>query len=359
MKRLLYALTSVLLFAGVFTSCEKPNSTNEGSGTEKMGIIKGMVTDKEIGLPLSGVILELQPTGKQAQTTADGIYILDSLKTDIYTIKATKKGYNEYVSDEIRLSVGKTITLDIELEDEPFEPKEPELRKDYTETAFGMDLEMVYVQGGAFLMGATVEQGDDAEEDEKPVRRVKLDGYHIGKYEVTQAQWKAVMGSYYYSKGDDYPVYRMSRYAAQEFCKKLSEQTGKKYVLPTEAQWEYAARGGNKSQHYKYAGSNDVDEVAWYMANSGDTIHPVGTKKANELGLYDMSGNVGEWCSDLYGNYDENDTENPQGPIEGEWVYRGGSFFASPAGSCRVSSRGYLGGPDMLRYGFRVACISE
>lgn len=231
----------------------------------------------------------------------------------------------------------------------------------YTETAFGMNLEMVYVEGGEFEMGATAEQGDDARDNEKPIRTVKLDGYHIGKFEVTQEQWKAVMGTEPSRfKGANLPVEQVSWEEAQEFCKKMSEATGRMYVLPTEAQWEYAARGGSKSQHYKYAGSNDPDEVAWYDANSDYKTHPVGSKKANELGIYDMSGNVREWCSDWYGDYEENDTENPQGPSRGfRRVIRGG-FLWGDAVYCCVSVRysnypGYRG----ASLGFRVACLSE
>ena len=226
------------------------------------------------------------------------------------------------------------------------------------------EMEVVYVTGGEFEMGATEEQGDDANEEiEKPVRTIRLDSYYIGKYEVTQAQWQAVMGQnryeYEYGKGDDYPVYYVSWSDAQEFCKRLSEASGKKYVLPTEAQWEYAARGGNKSQHYKYAGSDVPDEVAWYNGGAFSTVHPVGQKKANELGIYDMSGNVEEWCSDWYGKYDEKDTDNPQGPAEGyvsQRVYRGGNWW-SGAYSCRVSYRdGSADGVSSSR-GFRVVYL--
>ncbi|MDE5762709.1 MAG: SUMF1/EgtB/PvdO family nonheme iron enzyme, partial [Bacteroidales bacterium] len=226
------------------------------------------------------------------------------------------------------------------------------------------EMEVVYVTGGELEMGATEEQGDDAnEEREKPVRTIRLDSYYIGKYEVTQAQWLAVMGQdrygrdYEYGKGDDYPVYYVNWSDAQEFCKKLSEATGKKYVLPTEAQWEYAARGGNKSQHYKYAGSNDIDEVAWYEGGDFAMAHPVGQKKANELGIYDMSGNVAELCSDWYGKYDEKDTENPQGPAEGygsSRVMRGGGY-ESGANSCRVSYRSEDGWARWI--GFRVVYL--
>lgn len=246
-------------------------------------------------------------------------------------------------------------------------------KSDYTVTAFGLDMKMIYVKGGVFRMGATEEQGDDAYDREYPVRNIRLDGYHIGKYEVTQSQWKAVMGTSlqeqrdkanpiwgFFGKGDDHPMYYVSWEEAQAFCQKLSEATGRKYVLPTEAQWEYAARGGSKSQHYKYAGSNDIDEVAWYIANSSNISHPVGTKKANELGCYDMSGNVMEWCSDWVALYDENDTINPLGPVTGSYrIHRGSSFHWEGSGH-RVSSRdGDTATGRFSDMGFRVACVSE
>ena len=268
------------------------------------------------------------------------------------------------------------LLVSCEKEEKPFVPLEPELQEDYTETAFGINLDMVYVKGGEFRMGATVEQGDDAEDGEYPVRTVTLDSYHIGKYEVTQAQWEAVMGTSLeeqralstlddgiVGEGADYPMYYVSWNEAQEFCRKLSEKTGKKYVLPTEAQWEYAARGGKKSKGYKYSGSNDIDEVAWYQYNSDNETHRVGTKKANELGIYDMSGNVREWCSDWYARrYDEDDTDNPRGPVGPDIggsarVGRGGRW-SREARLCRVSARGYA--PSVVRvsdFGFRVACL--
>ena len=233
---------------------------------------------------------------------------------------------------------------------------------DYTVTMYGLNLEMVYVEGGEFEMGATAEQRENAAGNGWPVRTIKLDGYHIGKYEVTQAQWKAVMGTApSYFKGDNLPVEQVSWNEAVQFCEKLSQMTGKTYRLPTEAEWEYAARGGNKSQHYKYAGGNDIDEVAWYDRNSGDMSHPVGIKKANELGIYDMSGNVWEWCLDWYADrYDENDTDNPWGPANGSYrVLRGGGW-GYYAVDCRVSLRGDFT-PDGRNsdLGFRVACSSK
>ena len=231
---------------------------------------------------------------------------------------------------------------------------------DYEETAFGMSLQMVFVEGGTFQMGATSEQGSAAESAEKPAHDVTLDGFYIGAYEVTQAQWKAVMGSNpSYCVGDDLPVEKVSWYDAVSFCEKLSQMTGKKYRLPTEAEWEYAARGGQQAAGTKYAGSNSIGDVAWCTNNSGGKTHPVGQKQPNALGLYDMSGNVWEWCSDWYDSdyYSSSPSVNPQGPSGGaRRVHRGGSWY-SDARYCRVSHRDYFT-PDRQGedVGFRVVC---
>ena len=199
---------------------------------------------------------------------------------------------------------------------------------------------MVYVEGGTFTMGATSEQGSDAYNWEKPAHSVALSSFYIGKTEVTQELWQAVMGSNPSEfKGAKRPVENVSWDDCQEFISKLNQKTGKQFRLPTEAEWEYAARGGNSSQGYKYSGSNSVDDVAWYEDNSGSTTHEVATKRANELGLYDMSGNVLEWCSDWYGSYSSSAQTNPTGPSSGSnRVLRGGSW-RNLAGSCRVSDR--------------------
>jgi formylglycine-generating enzyme required for sulfatase activity len=209
-----------------------------------------------------------------------------------------------------------------------------------TFTVRGVPFEFIFVPGGTFTMGATAEQGSDAYDSEKPAHKVTLSSYSIGKYPVTQAQWKAVMGSNpSYFKGDNLPVERVSWEDVQEFIQKLNTLTGKNFRLPTEAEWEYAARGGNKSKGYKYSGSNNLDEVAWYGDNSGGKTHPVGTKAPNELGIYDMSGNVWEWCSDWYGEYSHTAQSNPTGPSSGSLrVLRGGSWNRD-AGDCRVSLR--------------------
>ena len=202
---------------------------------------------------------------------------------------------------------------------------------------------MVYVEGGTFTMGATPEQGSEAESDEKPAHQVTLSAFSIGKYEVTQEEWEAVMGtnpSYY--KGAKKPISYISWDDCQKFISKLNNLTGRDFRLPTEAEWEYSARSGNKNQDYKYVGGDNIGNVAWYGGNSGFSTHDVGTKTPNELGLYDMSGNVFEWCQDWYDDsyYSSSPTLNPKGPSMGsERVYRGGS--GGSVGECRVSSRNY------------------
>ena len=203
--------------------------------------------------------------------------------------------------------------------------------------------DMVWVEGGTFLMGATTEQGGYAYADEFPVHQVTLSGFYISKYEVTNELWWAVMyrDDPMYMMYDDphYPVEKVRWVECQKFIHELNGLTGKHFRLPTEAEWEYAARGGNQSQGYKYSGSNDIDEVAWYKGNSGRTTHSVGTKTPNELGLYDMSGNVDEWCQDWYGDYQKDSQTSPTGPSLGsENVNRGGSYFSDARG-CRLSIR--------------------
>lgn len=199
---------------------------------------------------------------------------------------------------------------------------------------------MVYVSGGTFTMGGTSEQGSDAYDDEKPTHSVTLSSYYICKYEVTQALWRAVMGSNPSNfKGDNLPVENVSWNDCQTFINRLNSYTGRNFRLPTEAEWEFAARGGNYSRHYKYSGSNYISDVAWYDGNSGNRTHPIGTKQANELGLYDMSGNVYEWCSDWYGSYSSYSQNDPTGPNSGSYrVIRGGSW-CNFARYCRSSDR--------------------
>ncbi len=188
---------------------------------------------------------------------------------------------------------------------------------------------MIYVEGGTFTMGATSKQGNDGRWDEKPAHQVTLSSFYISKYEVTQEEWETVMGSNpSYFRGAKRPVESVSWEDCQVFIDKLNGLTGKRFRLPTEAEWEYAARGGNHSKGYKYSGSNSIDNVAWHDRNSDET-HPVGQKSPNELGLYDMSGNVDEWCQDWYDDYSSNSQTNPTGPAIGSYrVCRGGSWNA-------------------------------
>ena len=214
----------------------------------------------------------------------------------------------------------------------------------------GVSFTMIAVEGGTFNMGATSEQGSDAESDEKPVHSVTLSGYYIGETEVTQELWEAVMGSNPSDfSGNQKPVETVSWNDCKEFITNLNNLTGMNFRLPTEAEWEYAARGGNESQGYKYSGSNTIGNVAWYYGNSGEATHNVKTKSPNELGIYDMSGNVFEWCEDWYGNYSSGSQTNPTGPSSGSnRVYRGGSWDSN-ARSSRVSNR-FNGNPDGRYY---------
>ena len=227
-----------------------------------------------------------------------------------------------------------------------------------TFTVNGVSFTMVGVEGGTFTMGATSEQGtSDPYDDEYPTHSVTLSDFAIGETEVTQELWRAVMGNNpSHFSGTNLPVENVSWNDCQTFITKLNQLTGKNFRLPTEAEWEYAARGGNKSRGYKYAGSNTLSDVAWYSDNSSSKTHPVKQKQANELGLYDMSGNVHEWCQDWFGTYSSSAQTNPTGPASGSYrVNRGGGWYGS-ARSCRVSIRS-SGTPTFYGYylGLRLA----
>lgn len=197
---------------------------------------------------------------------------------------------------------------------------------------------MVWVTGGKFIMGNYA-----GEADEKPEYEVIVDGFAISKYPVTQHQWTAVMGSNpsEFAGCDACPVDRVSWDDAQRFIATLNRLTGKKYALPTEAEWEYAAKGGLKTNRYRYSGSDNIDDIAWHGGNSNRRPHPVGEKAPNELGLHDMSGNVWEWCQDWYNKnyYELQENNNPTGPASGAArVRRGGSWFTQ-AVNCKTSTR--------------------
>ena len=232
-------------------------------------------------------------------------------------------------------------------------------------TLNGVVFKMIKVEGGTFQMGAQRTNPDganydsDAYGEESPVHSVTLSDYYIGETEVTQELWEAVMGSNPSNfKGSQKPVEEVSWNKCQGFITRLNNLTGKNFRLPTEAEWEYAARGGNKSQGYKYSGSDNIEDVAWYTSNSSSTTHNVKTKSPNELGIYDMSGNVWEWCEDWYGDYSSGSHTNPTGPSSGSLrVLRGGSWNINDAEYCRVSRRNfsYPGSNGSNCFGFRLA----
>ena len=220
--------------------------------------------------------------------------------------------------------------------------------------------EMIFVAGGPFQMGSLLDVPD-----ERPIHEVILDDFYIGKYEITQKLWDDIMGP---DDHDNYimgcpfcPVERVSWYNVREFLKKLNEKTGMNFRLPTEAEWEYAARGGKYSKRYIYSGSDTADAVAWRDGNAEGRSQPVGEKRPNELGICDMSGNVWEWCSDYYSQdyYMVSPRINPQGPSTGTFrVIRGGSWFHDRTG-LRVSDRDKANPEFRYGYlGFRV-CRSK
>ena len=207
---------------------------------------------------------------------------------------------------------------------------------------------MIPVEGGTFSMGATAEQGNDANSRELPVHQVTLSSFYIGATEVTQELWEAVMGSNpSYFKGPLLPIENISWEDCQLFIASLNELTGQSFRLPTEAEWEFAARGGIESMGYKYAGSDNPAMVAWYSYNDSWELrgtgyygtHAVATRTPNELGLFDMSGNVHEWCHDWFGAYTTENQTNPVGPVSGSSrVYRSGCWYFDEW-FCRVSFR--------------------
>jgi len=280
-----------------------------------------------------------------------GLKIFSTIAEGTYDLTAKANGFKSY-SGKLTISENQTLIEDIQM-------------------IAGSDIPdwMVYVEGGTFAMGS-----NDGGSDEKPTHQVTISSFYIGKIEVTQELWESVMGKNPSNfKGDKRPVEKVSWYDAVEFCNKLSIKEGLRqayfgvgskiicdfnsngYRLPTEAEWEYAARGGNKSESYKYSGSNSIVNVGWYIDNSGSETHKVGTKLPNELGLYDMSGNVWEWCWDWYGEYNSGSQTNPKGPNVGSIRVRRGSSWRFDAVFYYVTSRHFYS-PDSKynALGFRL-----
>ena len=287
-------------------------------------------------------LAELQFTGKTAtpsvtgDVTGDGVVDVDDLNTLInMMLGLAPQGTSGDVTgdgvvdiDDVNAVINIMLGLSPSGDENTF-------------TVGGVSFKMVPVKGGTFTMGATPEQEGEAQQNEYPAHQVTLSDYLIGETEVTQALWQAVMGSNpsYYNTNLNNPVERICFDDCKTFISKLNEMTGKNFRLPTEAEWEYAARGGNKSKGYKFAGDNNLGLVGWYYDNSGSKTHPVGSLLPNELGLYDMSGNVGEYCEDDISSYSDEAQTNPLYVYDSFLkVYRGGSSFHT-ATTCRVTFR--------------------
>ena len=213
--------------------------------------------------------------------------------------------------------------------------------------------EMVYITGGSFNMGS-----DKSRVEEKPVHQVTISSFYMGKYEITQSQWESVMGNKpsYFKDCPNCPVENVSWDAVQQYLKKINAKSGKHYRLPTEAEWEYAARGG---QNYDYAGSNNIADIAWVGGNSLSQTHPVGQKSANGFGLFDMTGNVWEWCNDKFGKYTKDPSTDPTGPVSGDYKISRGGGWSTAGSSCWVVYRRVESASlSDLNLGFRIA-ISE
>lgn len=338
MKRIILTIIAVLLLAGNTFAAEVEN-----------------LDVKQLG---NRVLIEYDIVGDEDETeitvlvTAGGKdYTADSLHLggDYGKVKAGK-GKKIYwnVLQDIPRGLSDEVTVEVLAGG-----------KEFKDTATGM--EFIFVKGGCYQMGDTF---GDGESDEKPVHEVCVDDFYMGKYEVMQGEWEKVIGnnpSYFKNCGDNCPVEQVSWNDIQDFIGKLNEFPLNKgglrglYRLPTEAEWEYAARSGGKRE--KYAGGDYVDSVAWYDSNSGKKTHPVGTKSPNGLGIYDMSGNVWEWVQDWYGEkyYSESPRNNPKGPYSGQArVLRGGSWYRVDRHT-RSASRG-RGNPVImnLNYGFRL-----
>ena len=353
--RLLFIIAAIMLLFG----CKKDKALNELKFeiTNEEWTIGGTTATLTADYSWSGEIVSIAMEVSEDEGFANANSFEATVSGNSLTVTATglKAGTTYYYRMRLNTENGK-----VESDTRTFVTNNP--NNPNTLTVNGVSFVMVYVEGGTFDMGATSEQWSDAWDNEYPVHRVTLSDYYIGKYEVTQELWEAVMGSNpSHFKGAQNPVEYVSWNDCQEFVSRLNSLTGRTFRLPTEAEWEYAARGGNKSRHYKYSGSDNIDDVAWYWKNSGDSYlqgtdsdwdlyiieinnnncrtHAVGTKTANELGIYDMSGNVLEHCSDWYGDYSAGAQTNPQGPSSGSArVLRGGSWFYYGR-NCRVSNR--------------------
>lgn len=271
------------------------------------------------------------------------IVLIMAIAASIYSFQPPKK-----TSKKKQESIMSKTLTEIEIDAE---------NKDETDTVKRVlpKIEMVFVQGGKIKIGSI-----DGQADERPVRTVEIKSFYIGKFEITQKQWKMVMqkNPSNFNNCDDCPVEKVCWKDANEFIKYLNKLSKKKFRLPTEAEWEFAAKGGIKSKDFVFSGSNNIEEVAWFRGNSQNKSHAVGSKKPNELDIYDMTGNVAEWCSDWYMEkyYSGAPSENPQGPQNGELkVLRGGSWRSNEAICKNTFRSAFKPNKAFAVYGFRVA----
>ncbi len=271
--------------------------------------------------------------------------LISDLLVGSHTVKLSRKGFADYTGTiTVKERESTSLTATMKKQETPAivgGSATANAAENLTFTVKGVTFTMVKVEAGTFTMGATSEQGSEAYIDEKPAHKVTLTkDYYIGQTEVTQALWQAVMGSNPSKfKGDNLPVDQVCWDDCQKFISKLNSLTGSKFRLPTEAEWEYAARGGNKSRGYKYSGSNNIKDVVWYTKTTKKRTKPVGTKSPNELGIYDMSGNVWEWCYDWYGSYSSGAQTDPTGATSGSGRVSRGAGWDFDARFCRVSYR--------------------
>ncbi|MEZ4915059.1 MAG: bifunctional serine/threonine-protein kinase/formylglycine-generating enzyme family protein [Chitinophagales bacterium] len=324
---------------------------------ERSGLY-GYKKGEEILIPARYTTAENFENGKGKVSVADSIYYIDTTGTMLELVSVEKQKNQAKDTDGDGIADSEDRCPDeYGLASNNGCPKKEPPKPSQNAIIAQLEKNMVYVAGGSFTMGCTSEQGSDCYDNEKPAHTVSVQSFYIGKYEVTQEEWRAVMGSdppeLFFEGCDRCPVEGVSWNDVQGFLKKLNAQTGKNYRLPSEAEWEYAARGGNKSKGYKYAGSDNINVVARYGGNSNNKTQTVGGKQANELGIYDMSGNVYEWCNDWYKGYPgSSDVTDGTGSYR---VNRGGSGH-SRADLCRVSDR-RRNSPDYRPYnvGFRLA----
>ena len=332
MKKIIYFLLVTLFIAVIFSSCDdKSTATDIKLDKEELILAVGVeATLKASLIPLS----------------ASEKMIWSSSNSDVAVVESDDKAASFSKGTVTGKSVGTAIIKVV--------TKNGKHSATCTVTVINPEPEMILVEGGIFTMGCS---DDECFDNELPQHQVTLSSFKIAKYEITQRQWEAVMGNKpSHTKGSDLPVETVSWNDVQNFITKLNNITGKNYRLPTEAEWEFAARGGKKSEGYKYSGSNEIDAVAWHDKNSGSATQPVGTKAPNELGIYDMSGNVFEWCSDLFADYTEAPQTNPTGAISGDrHITRGGSAIYPYKYACRVSFRVHaLSGNSGRNIGFRL-----